>query len=153
MADWLEHTVQVQVPIAIDRVWTLWENIELMPNWMKWIESVTIQPDNPELSVWKLASGSFQFTWQSKITRQVKNQIIQWESVSGLPNRGAIRFYDRGPDGSIVKLTVSYSVPAIVQQVMVGLSLGKIVEGSLQADMERFKNYALTHPEATHPEA
>ena len=77
MADWLEHTVQIEVPIGIDRVWDLWENIELMPNWMKWIESVTIKPEDPELSVWKLASGSFVFTWQSKIIRRVKNQIIQ----------------------------------------------------------------------------
>ncbi len=147
MTDWLEHTVQVEVPIAIDRVWDLWENIELMPNWMKWIESVTVNPTNPELSVWKLASGSFEFSWQSKITRQINHQIIQWESVDGLPNRGAIRFYDRGTDGSIVKLTVAYSVPIIVKQLMAGLSLGKVVEGSLQADMGRFRDYAIRHPE------
>ena len=151
MADWLEHTVQIEVPIGIDRVWDLWENIELMPNWMKWIESVTIKPEDPELSVWKLASGSLVFTWQSKITRRVKNQIIQWESVDGLPNRGAIRFYDRGNAGSIVKLTVAYSVPHIVQQLMTGLSLGKVVEGSLNADMGRFRDYAMQHPDVNMP--
>lgn len=146
MSDWLEHTVQVDVPIGIDRVWDLWEDIELMPNWMKWIDSVTVKPEDPERSVWKLASGGFEFSWQSKITRQVKHQIIQWESVDGLPNRGAIRFYDRGDDGSIVKLTVSYAVPMVIRQVMNGLSLGKVVEGSLQADMGRFRDYAMQHP-------
>ena len=63
--------------------------------------------------------------------------------MDGLPNRGAIRFYDRGTDGSIVKLTVAYSVPMIIRQLMDGLSLGPVVEGALQADMERFKVYAL----------
>lgn len=145
MADWLEHTVQVEVPVSIDRVWALWENIELMPNWMKWISSVTIKPENPDLSVWKLASGGFEFSWQSKITRQVRHQLIQWESVDGLPNRGAIRFYDRGTEGSIVKLSVAYSVPSIIRQLMDGLSLGKTVEGALQADMERFRVYAIAH--------
>ena len=143
MKDWLEHTVQVEVPCPIDEVWSLWENIELMPNWMKWIDSVSINPDEPQLSVWKLASGSLEFSWQSRIVKQIHHQIIQWESVDGLPNRGAIRFYDRGADGSIVKLTVAYSVPMIIRQLMDGLSLGSVVEGALQADMERFKVYAL----------
>jgi len=151
MKDWLEHSVQVEVPCPIDQVWNLWENIELMPNWMKWIDSVKINPQTPELSVWKLASGGFEFSWQSRITKQVRHQIIQWESVDGLPNRGAIRFYDRGHDGTIVKLTVAYSVPSIIRQVMAGLSLGSVVEGALQADMERFKAYAIQAASETHP--
>lgn len=143
MKDWLEHSVQVEVPCPIDQVWSLWETIELMPNWMKWIDSVTIKPEDPELSVWKLASGGFEFSWQSRIVKRVQNQIIQWESVDGLPNRGAIRFYDRGAEGSIVKLTVAYSVPMVIQKLMEGLSLSSVVEGALQADMERFKVYAM----------
>ncbi|OUC14020.1 MAG: hypothetical protein B0A82_14360 [Alkalinema sp. CACIAM 70d] len=143
MSDWLEHTVQVEIPTSIEHVWSLWSDLEQMPNWMKWIDSVKVRPDNPDLSVWKLASGGFEFSWQSKIVRQIHNQIIQWESVDGLPNKGAIRFYDRGAEGSIVKLTVAYSVPTVIRQLMDGLALGKVVESSLQADMNRFRDYAL----------
>ncbi|MGI0493038.1 SRPBCC family protein [Alkalinema pantanalense CENA528] len=143
MSDWLEHTVQVEIPTTIEHVWSLWSDLEQMPRWMKWIDSVKVRPDNPDLSVWKLASGGFEFSWQSKIVRQVQHQIIQWESVDGLPNKGAIRFYDRGNDGSVVKLTVAYSVPTVIRQLMDGLALGKVVESSLQADMNRFRDYAL----------
>lgn len=143
MSDWLEHTVQVEIPTTIEHVWALWSDLEQMPNWMKWIDSVKVRPDNPDLSVWKLASGGFEFSWQSKIVRQIHHQIIQWESVDGLPNKGAIRFYDRGAEGSIVKLTVAYSVPTVIRQLMDGLALGKVVESSLQADMNRFRDYAL----------
>lgn len=146
MSDWLEHTVQVEIPVTVDHVWSLWSDLEQMPKWMKWIDSVKVRSDNPDLSVWKLASGGFEFSWQSKIVRQVHHQIIQWESVDGLPNRGAIRFYDRGSDGSIVKLTVSYSVPHMIRQIMDGLALGRVVESSLQADLERFRTYALQSP-------
>ncbi|GAB4134832.1 MAG: SRPBCC family protein [Cyanobacteria bacterium J069] len=145
MADWLDHTVQVEVEAPIERVWGLWSDLEQMPNWMKWIDSVTIQPDNPELSRWKLASRGFEFSWQSRITKLVQNQIMQWESVDGLPNRGAIRFYDRG-DRSIVKLTVSYAIPGILGKVMDNLFLGRVVESTLQADLDRFRDYA-THTE------
>ncbi|PSB13677.1 hypothetical protein C7B61_13310 [filamentous cyanobacterium CCP1] len=142
MTDWLEHTVQVEVETPIDVVWSLWSDLEQMPRWMKWIDSVKVLEDNPDLSRWKLASGGFEFSWLSRITKLVTNQIIQWESVDGLPNRGAIRFYDRG-EHSIVKLTVAYAIPGILGRLMDNLFLGRIVESTIQADLERFRKYAL----------
>ena len=142
MTDWLEHSVFVEVETSIDLVWDLWSDLEQMPRWMKWIESVTILEDNPEISRWKLASSGFEFSWLSRILKTVPYQIIQWESVDGLPNKGAIRFYDRH-DKSIVKLTVAYGIPGILGQAMDNLFLGKLVESNLQADLDRFREYAL----------
>ena len=142
MSDWLEHTVQVEVEVPIDQAWGLWSDLEQMPIWMKWIDSVKILEDNPELSRWKLASGAFNFSWLSRIVNLVPEKIIQWESVDGLPNKGAIRFYDR-KGKSIVKLSVAYAIPGILGKFMDDLFLGKIVESTIQADMERFRDYAL----------
>ena len=142
MSNWLEHTVQVEVETPIDVVWNLWSDLEQMPRWMKWIDSVKVLEDDPSLSRWKLASGGFEFSWLSRITKLVKHQIIQWESVDGLPNRGAIRFYDRG-EHSIVKLTVAYAIPGILGRIMDNLFLGRIVESTIQADLNRFREYAL----------
>jgi len=63
---WLEHSVQVEVDAPIDLVWALWSDLEQMPQWMKWIESVKILEEEPELSRWKLASGGLEFTWLSR---------------------------------------------------------------------------------------
>ena len=142
MSDWLEHTVQVEVAVPIEHAWGLWSDLEQMPTWMKWIDSVQVLADNPELSRWKLASGAFHFSWLSKIVNLVPEKIIQWESVDGLPNKGAIRFYDR-KGKSIVKLSVAYAIPGVLGKVMDDLFLGKIVESTIQADMERFREYAL----------
>ncbi|MBW4522673.1 MAG: SRPBCC family protein [Scytolyngbya sp. HA4215-MV1] len=142
MSDWLEHSVQIEVETPIDQVWNLWSDLEQMPRWMKWIESVSILEDDPDLSRWKLASGGFEFSWLSRILKQVPHQIIQWESVDGLPNRGAIRFYDRG-NSSIVKMTISYAIPGILGKLMDNLFLGRVVESTLEADLERFRQYAL----------
>ncbi len=142
MTDWLEHTVQIEVDAPMQVVWDLWSDLEQMPNWMKWINSVKIQPDNPDLSRWKLASGGFEFSWLSRIVKLVHYQIIQWESVDGLPNRGAIRFYDRGGDRSIVKLTVAYGVPDILARLLNMPFLVRVVETTLMADLERFRDYA-----------
>lgn len=142
MSDWLEHTVQVEVEVPIDQAWGLWSDLEQMPIWMKWIDSVKVLEDNPELSRWKLASGAFNFSWLSRIVNLVPEKIIQWESVDGLPNKGAIRFYDR-KEKSIVKLSVAYAIPGILGKVMDDLFLGKIVESTIQEDMERFRQYAI----------
>ncbi|KAM3096600.1 SRPBCC family protein [Phormidesmis sp. 146-35] len=142
MSDWLEHTVQIEVDAPIEFVWSLWSDLEQMPRWMKWIDSVKVLEDDPQLSRWKLATGGLEFSWQSRILKRIPNQIIQWESVDGLPNRGSIRFYDRGPS-SIVKMSISYAIPGFLGQLMDNLFLGKAVESTLQADLERFREYAL----------
>ena len=144
MAEWLEHTVQIEVEHSIDQVWSLWSSLELMPNWMKWIQSVKIPADNPEISNWELGTSGLTFTWRSRILKQIPNQIIQWESIDGLDNRGAIRFYRR-PEGTVIKLTVAYALPSIVKQVLDGLSIPKVVESTLQADLERFRTYMDNH--------
>ncbi|MEH2072718.1 MAG: SRPBCC family protein [Nostoc sp.] len=142
MSDWLEHTVQIEVEAPIDLVWSLWSDLEQMPRWMKWIDSVKVPSDNPDISLWKLSSNGLEFTWKSRILKVIPNQIIQWESIDGLPNQGAIRFYDRH-GSSIVKMTISYAIPGILGKIMDNLFLGRIVKSTIQADLERFKQYAL----------
>lgn len=142
MSDWLEHTVQVEVAVPIEQVWGLWSSLEKMPQWMRWIDEVSISPEDPEISRWKLSTAGLDFSWNSRITKLIPHQIIRWESIDGLPNRGAIRFYDRKP-GVIVKLTVAYDLPGGVGSLMDNLFLGRLVESNLQADLERFKAYAI----------
>jgi uncharacterized membrane protein len=142
MSEWLDHSVVVDVDVPVETSWDLWCDLEQMPRWMKWIDSVRIPPDNPEMSEWKLASRGLEFTWRSKITSLITHQIIQWEAIDGLPNKGAIRFYDRKDGKSTVKLTVSYAVPAIIKW-MDGLFLGRLVEATLQSDLNRFRDYAV----------
>ncbi|MDJ0675853.1 MAG: SRPBCC family protein [Calothrix sp. MO_167.B42] len=142
MSDWLEHSVQVQVEVPIDFTWNLWSDLEQMPQWMKWIDAVKITEDNPDISIWTLKSGIWEFKWHSRILKVIPNQIIEWESIDGLPNRGAIRFYDRH-GSSIVKLTVAYAIPGVLGKIMDNLFLGNIVESTIQADMNRFRDYAL----------
>ncbi|MEI2583648.1 SRPBCC family protein [Scytonema sp. PRP1] len=142
MADWLEHSVQVEVEAPIELVWSLWADLEQMPRWMKWIESVKVPEDNPDISIWTLNTGGLEFKWKSRISKVIPNQIIQWESIDGLPNQGAIRFYDRH-GSSIVKLSVAYAIPGIIGKIMDNLFLGRAVESTLNGNMERFREYAL----------
>lgn len=141
MSDWLEHSVQTEIDVPINLTWELWSDLEQLPRWMKWIESVTVLSD-PNLSRWKLATGGLEFSWQSRLLKVVPHQIIEWESIDGLPNRGAVRFYGRD-NSSVVKLTVAYAIPGLLGRVMDNLFLGRVVESTIQADLDRFREYAL----------
>ncbi len=137
---WLEHTVQIEINAPVYLVWHLWSDLEQMPRWMKWIDSVKVLEDDPQLSRWKFAGGGFQFTWLSRVHKLVPYQIIQWESVEGSPNRGAVRFYDRH-GSSIVKFTVAYAIPGIFERIMDNLLVERLVKSALQGNLEQFRDY------------
>ncbi|MGB0560808.1 MAG: SRPBCC family protein [Spirulinaceae cyanobacterium] len=148
MADWLEHSVQIDLPLTRSQAWDCWADIEKMPQWMIWLDSVKELDDDPSLSRWTLSGLGFSFSWLARISKKIPGQIIQWEYVDGLPNRGAIRFYDQMDEqgekqaGSIVRLTVSYAIPGVVGEMMDNLFLGGMVEKMLQDSLVKFRDYA-----------
>ncbi|MFN3926748.1 MAG: SRPBCC family protein [Pseudanabaenaceae cyanobacterium] len=137
---WLEHTVQMEMHHPVDKVWTAWADLPSMPRWMRWLQSVEVPADQPNISVWHLGANGFTFAWKSKIVKQIPLQLIQWEAIDGLPNRGAVRFYGRG-DRTIVKLSVSYAIPTLIAELMDSLFLGRLVEDNLRKSLERFAVY------------
>ena len=107
MGRWLENTVTTEVQASADKVWAVGSDLEAMPKWMRWIESVKTQKDDPDLTDWTLAAQGFRFTWKARITQRVEEQQLHWASVGGLPTKGAVRFYPQTQDCTVVKLSVS----------------------------------------------
>jgi uncharacterized membrane protein len=148
MGRWLEHSVTTEINAPVDQVWAVWSDLEAMPRWMRWIESVVTEPGNPDLTDWTLAAQGFRFHWKARITQRVEAQQLHWESVGGLPTKGAVRFYpqpDSSADGpaagrTAVKLSVSYELPGVLAPLMEPSILGGIVTKELQANLDRFRD-------------
>ncbi|MEB3332345.1 MAG: SRPBCC family protein [Synechococcaceae cyanobacterium] len=140
MGRWLEHTVTAEIEAPVEQVWAVWSDLESMPRWMHWIESVVTADEDPDLTDWTLAAQGFRFHWKARITRRVPAQQLHWESVGGLPTRGAVRFYPLGPDRTAVKLSVSYELPAVVAPLMEPSIMGGIVTRELQGNLDRFRD-------------
>jgi uncharacterized membrane protein len=138
MSDWLEHSVQLEINAPVNFVWDVWSNLELMPQWMQWINSVKISPDDPDVSTWNLRMGIWEFNWKSRTTKAIPLQLIQWESVDGLSNQGAVRFYQR-PNSTIVKMSISYTIPGTIGKIMDNLFVGRLVESMLHDGLEKFR--------------
>ena len=139
MGRWLEHTVTTEVKAPVDRVWAVWSDLEAMPRWMRWIESVKTL-DDPDLTDWTLAAQGFRFSWKAKITTRVEAQQLHWESVGGLPTKGAVRFYRESEMCTAVKLSVTYELPGVLAPLMEPSILGGIVTKELQANLDRFRD-------------
>lgn len=139
MGRWLEHSVTTEIAAPVDRVWLVWSDLEAMPKWMRWIEAVVTEPNNPDLTDWTLAAQGFRFHWKARITQRVEAQQLHWESVGGLPTKGAVRFYPQGDKLTAVKLTVCYELPGVLAPLMEPSILGGIVTRELQTNLERFK--------------
>ena len=105
---------------------------------MRCIESVKTL-DDPDLTEWTLAAQGFRFQWKARITQRVEAQQLHWQSVGGLPTKGAVRFYPDGAQHTGVKLNVSYELPGVLAPLMDSAMLGGLVSKELQANLDRFK--------------
>jgi len=151
----------VDVPVPLAACFELWQDRERIPDWMPWIQSVTVQADDPKRSLWLLRTDAFgqtfEFSWMARNKAPLLNQKIHWQSVPGsvggslgaaieVANKGEIRFYPRTKDSCAVKLTISYEVPQAL--LPMANALGPLVTGVLEADMERFVQVAVAEQTA-----
>ena len=152
MGTWLKHDVLTIVNAPLENVWHTWSDLDSMPLWMSWIESVkTIDQDTstlPDLTEWTLAANGFKFKWKAQITERVEWEKLQWESIGGLPTKGSVQFNSENQNVTSVNLSVTYELPKMIARLMEENILGKMVTNELQANIERFKklvenNYSL----------
>ncbi|XP_020228905.1 uncharacterized protein LOC109809899 isoform X1 [Cajanus cajan] len=145
--EWQDCTVKMEIDVPVSVAYACYSDREAIPKWMPFISSVKILPDKPDLSRWALKYKAFgrdiEFSWLARNMQPIPNQKIHWRSMEGLPNRGAVRFYPKGPSSCVVELTVSYEVPQILAPV--ASALQPFLEGLLRRGLERFATFAKSY--------
>ena len=143
MGNWLNHTVITEINAPVEVVWKFWSDLDSMPLWMTWIESVkTVDKETstlPDLTEWTLAANGFRFKWKAQITERIEAEKLEWKSVGGLPTTGAVRFHPEENSKTVVKLKISYELPKILARLMKENILGGMVTKELQINLDRFK--------------
>lgn len=80
-------------------------------------------------------------------TKVVRGQIIAWKSENGLTNRGRVVFEDKSDRGgsprSSITLAIEFDVPGPVARIIDNDFIGRFVEDTLLADLQRFRKVAL----------
>ena len=143
MGKWLDHTVISEIHAPVELVWKFWSDLDSMPLWMTWIESVKTVDEKtstlPDLTEWTLAANGFRFKWKAQITERVEAEKLEWKSVGGLPTKGSVRFYSEESSKTAVKLKISYELPQVLANLMKANILGGMVTKELQKNLDGFK--------------
>ncbi|KGN45048.1 uncharacterized protein LOC101216857 isoform X1 [Cucumis sativus] len=142
--EWQNCTAKMEVDIPASVAYKCYSDREAIPKWMPFISSVKVLEDNPTLSRWSLKYNAFgqdiEFSWLARNLQPTPNQKIHWRSLEGLPNRGVVRFYPKGPSSCLVELTVSYEVPPLLSPV--ASALQPLLERLLQRGLKSFATFA-----------
>ena len=144
MGTWLKHEVITNVNAPLENVWEAWSDLDSMPLWMTWIESVkTVDQKTstlPDLTEWTLSANGFKFKWKAQITERIEKQKLQWKSIGGLPTKGSVTFNKNNSQSTQVILSVTYELPKMIARFMEEKILGKMVTTELQVNIDRFRD-------------
>lgn len=143
--------------------YTIFSNLERQPVWSPWLKSVKVDATDASVSRWTLAARGVQVSWQARNTSVIAGELIAWQSMDGLSNRGSVKFEDVPPapavaaaaaaaggppatrpaDVTAVTLSVAFDVPAPIARVLDNAVIGKYVEQTLLADLRRYRTEVL----------
>ena len=127
-------SIIVEAPIGT--VYNQYTQFEQFPQFMQGVKSVQ-QMDDTTLH-WTADIAGKETSWTAKITEQVPDKVIAWESTSGRVNHGRAMFTPQGADQTQVQVQMRYEPEGFVENV--GDALG-LVTARMEGDLQRFKHF------------
>jgi uncharacterized membrane protein len=130
----VQKSIEVNVPVQT--AYNQWTQFEEFPQFMDGIKEVQ-QVDDGRLR-WVAEVGGERKEWFARITRQVPDQVVAWESESGAPNSGLVSFHADGDDKTEIEVHIDYEPADIKEEA--GSALG-IASRRVEGDLKRFKEF------------
>jgi uncharacterized membrane protein len=147
----LAVSASITLPFSADVAFSAFADLPRQPTWSSWLHSVSyVENDNENNNAndndneidsrieytecgiplqetkWIMKWKKLSFSWKSKVMNLQRPNVIEWQSTSGLPNRGKIVFTERvnGNDNEAsvdtdtdMVLTMTFTAPRIVASV------------------------------------
>jgi uncharacterized membrane protein len=133
----VEEAIEVRVPVRT--AYDQWTQFEEFPQFMEGVEQVRQLDDSTMHWVAQIAGQRRE--WDAKITQQVPDQRVEWTSMSGERNAGAVTFQQIDADRTRVVLQLDYEPEGTLEKA--GDALG-MVERRAKGDLERFRDFIET---------
>jgi uncharacterized membrane protein len=137
--------VRVDRSVTIDKpageIYQFWRNLENLPKFMNFLESVQEIDNKHSHWVAKGPAGS-QIQWKAEIINEIENELIGWRSLPGadVPNAGSVQFKP-APDnsGTVVKVELQYDPPGGAVGAIIGKLFGNDPARLVDEDLRRLK--------------
>lgn len=142
--------IQASVPVSVEApralVFSLFSDLERMPEWSSTLERVTRAPDAPDMTDWTFAWRGVRLGWKARDTARVDLERIAWSAVSGVVHDGCVTFADAAGGGTSVTMSVEFDagvLGAVLDSRILGPGIMRFVEGALESDLQRFRQFVL----------
>lgn len=129
----IEKSIEVERPVRT--VYNQWTQFEEFPRFMKGVKKVS-QLDDQRLH-WEAEIAGKDKEWYARITDQVPDQLIAWQSEGGEYNSGTVTFAPINSNRTRINLQLTYDPEGFVEKT--GDALG-VVSSRVENDLERFKD-------------
>lgn len=130
----IQKSIEVERPLSM--VYNQWTQFEEFPHFMEGVKEVK-QLDDKRLH-WHAEIAGKDKEWDARITEQIPDHRIAWQSESGEDTAGVVNFASLGPNRTRVNLELFYDPKGFVEST--GDSLG-VVSRRVDNDLKRFKDF------------
>ena len=130
----IEKSIEVERPVRT--VYNQWTQFEEFPRLMKGVKKVS-QLDDQRLH-WEAEIAGKDKEWYARITDQIPDHLIAWQSEGGEYTSGAVTFTPINSNRTRIKLQFTYDPEGFVEKT--GDALG-VVSSRVENDLERFKDF------------
>ena len=130
----------IVINASAEEVYQFWRDFENLPQFMRYLESVTVTGEGRSHWVAKAPGGSVE--WDAEITEDRPNQSISWRSLEGseVETSGTVRFEPAvGGRGTVVHVQLDYNPPGGALGALFAKLFGEDPDGQMQTDLRRFK--------------
>jgi uncharacterized membrane protein len=130
----IQKSIYVDCPLqAVYNQWTQFEEFPLFMEGVKHVE----QLDDKRLH-WDVEIAGKSKEWNARITEQIPDLRIAWESEAGEDTAGVVSFQADGPNRTQVNLELFYDPKGFVESA--GDSIW-VVSRRVENDLEHFKEF------------
>ena len=130
----------IVINASAEEIYQFWRDFEKLPQFMRYLESVTVTGEGRSHWVAKAPGGSVE--WDAEITEDQPNRLIAWRSLEGseVKTSGTVRFEPAtGGRGTVVHVQLDYSPPGGAFGALFAKLFGEDPDGQMQIDLRRFK--------------
>ena len=138
----IEKSIEVECPLRT--VYNQWTQFEEFPRFMKGVNKVT-QLDDQRLH-WEAEIAGKNKEWNSRITDQVPDQLIAWQSDGGEYNAGAVHFSAVSPNRTRINFQLMYDPESIGEKTG---DVRGVISNRVEKNLEEFKEFIQNRSQET----
>lgn len=130
----IQKSIEIECPVR--SAYNQWTQFEEFPRFMDGVKRV--EQLNDQRLHWVAEIAGKEKEWTAKITDQIPDHRIAWESESGDYTSGIVNFQSLSPERTRVTLELAYDPQGFVEKT--GDTIG-LVSRRIENDLDHFKSF------------